>query len=131
MVVVKESGVDGHRFIIETTNNKGDVTARKLDHKGFAEWLVNESGEHFITVRGDEAVYMYEDGVYIEHGESFIKSMLYSVMDGVCVTRHGESEVLSHVRAMTYSDRSVFDGTEDVINMDNGLYIFSTGMFTR
>ena len=127
--VVKKSGVDCHRFIIETTNAKGDVTSCKLDHREFAEWLVGESGERFITVRGDDAVYMYEDGVYIEHGESFIKSMLYNVMGGVCVTRHGESEVLSHIRAMTYSDRSVFEGSDDVINMDNGLYIFSTGMF--
>jgi len=127
--VVKKSGVDCNRFIIETTNTKGDITSQKLDHREFAEWIVTESGEHFVTVRGDDAVYMYEDGVYIEHGESFIKSMLYNVMGGVCVTRHGESEVLSHIRAMTYSDRSVFNGNADIINMDNGLYIFSTGAF--
>ena len=110
------------RFV--TVTGKTD----KFNHKAFADWLVYESGNHFVTTR-DDTVYIYDEGVYKSDGHTYIKTEMDRVMGGELLTPFMETAVIAKVRARTYAGRDVFEEGEDIINMDNGLYNIRTGEF--
>jgi putative DNA primase/helicase len=111
------------RFIT-VHNNK-----ESFDHNEFSKWLIDESGEHFATMRNDGHVYIYIDGIYVPNGETFIKSKLDEIMGGEFVTSHVKKEVVGHVSDRTYVDTNAFDADDNILNLDNGLYDFANDVF--
>ena len=107
----------------------GDKQA--FDTNMFAKWLLDESGERFITLTDNDRIYRYSDGVYIPSGETFIKKSVEQIMDGVKVTTYSVNEILSHIRRRTFAERDEFDSDLDVINMRNGLYHIKAGEFEQ
>lgn len=103
----------------------------KFDHNEFAKWLLNESGEHFITLTDNNQVYRYSEGVYVPYGEAYIKHLVQVVMGGYLMTEHNRNEVVAHVRALTSINRDEFDKDLDIINMRNGLYHVESGDFEQ
>lgn len=118
-------------FVMTKENKEGEVTSQKFDHNGFAKWLINDSGEDFVSISdigsAKDSIYRYEDGIYKEGGGVWIEKMMEMVMDGEMCTIRSRSEVIGHIRAIVTVDRDVFDNDDDVINMDNGLYNISSG----
>jgi putative DNA primase/helicase len=111
------------RFIT-VHNNK-----ESFNHNEFSKWLIEESGEHFATIRNDGHIYIYKDGVYVPNGETYIKSKLDEIMQGEFVTSHVKKEVIGHVSDRTYVDVDVFDADENILNLANGLYDFAHDTF--
>ena len=125
----------------EHSQNSGDGTVspdtflvgdkQAFDTNGFAKWLLNKSGERFVTLTDNDRIYRYSDGVYVPSGETFIKKSVEQVMDGFKVTTHGVNEVITHIRRRTYTERDNFDNDIDIINMRNGLYHIKSREFEQ
>jgi putative DNA primase/helicase len=113
------------RFIIVGNNSE------RFDHTEFARWLIHESGEYFATMSDSDSVYYYQDGIYVDGGESKIISLVEEVMDGYLMTVRNRNEVVGHIRALTRTNRDAFDIDTDIVNMQNGLYHINTGGFSQ
>lgn len=110
--------IDGDRFLVYN-----DVTGKVIgfDVNEFARWVLEDSGESFITIIDTEEVLYYDHGVYRPYGEAVIKEMLEDIMEGVKVTRNAAIEVIGHIQRLTYVDRELLDADDDTINLKNGL----------
>ena len=122
----KKWDVDGESFII---HNEATGKVIGFDPNAFARWVLEESGEFFITIIDTEEVLYYSNGVYLPHGEVIIKKMLESIMEGVKVTRNSANEVIGHVQRLTYVDRDEIDADENISNIENGLLNIATRQF--
>jgi DNA primase catalytic core len=129
----KKWDVDSDSFLIFTeTTGKDGKKKRKItgfDTNAFARWVLEDSGEFFITIIDTEEVMFYNNGMYHPHGEVVIKKMLESIMEGVKVTRNSANEVIGHVQRLTYVDRDEIDADENITNLENGLLNVSTRRF--
>jgi len=119
----KKWDVDGDSFI---TYNETTGKVIGFDPNAFARWVINESGERFITLTDTEEVFYYDGGVYKPRGEVYIKRMLENIMEGVKVTRNSVAEVIGHIQRLTYVDRDEIDADENIINIGNGLLNITT-----
>ena len=108
----------------------GTETSPKFDHNEFSKWLLNESGEHFVTLEDSGEVYYYEGGIYQRGGTTRIKLLMEQVMAGDLMTNYNRNEVIGHVKALTTVSRNAFDCDKDVITMCNGIYRISSGVLT-
>jgi len=122
----KKWQADGDSFLIYNERT-GKVVG--FDDNNFARWVLEESGESFITIIDTEEVLRYDNGVYRPHGEAVIKAMLEEIMEGVKVTRNAVNEVIAHVQRLTYVDRDEIDADEEIINIENGLININTRRF--
>ena len=75
----------------------------------------------FKTFRDNEAVYYYNDGVYVRNGETRIKEIVNARLNGE-ESSHFCGEVIGKVQRGTYADRSEFtDHVEHKIVLKNGI----------
>lgn len=80
-------------------------------------------GNSFATVRGSrsEEVLIYnQKGIYEYGGESLIKEQVQQLM-GEDANVHFVTEVIGHIRRLTYIDESMIDEGENILNVANGL----------
>ena len=105
------------------------TTGARFDHNEFANWILNESGEHFATMEDSGDVYKYEGGIYKPHGQNHVYRMVDTIMASCLSTNRGKSEVMGHIRARSIADRESFDTDKALMNLDNGLYNMRTGEF--
>ena len=116
-------------FVIERKNAAGNITSTVFQHRLFADWLIHDSGEYFITMEHTDEIFVYIDGVYTNKGNIRIQQIFHEIMKGNHSNTRNASEVAKHVRALTYADKTIFDGDDDIINVKNGLYTISSGEF--
>jgi putative DNA primase/helicase len=74
---------------------------------------------HPKTLRENEEIYVYKNGLYIEGGETHIREMLHRLYYGV--PRNEVNEVLATVRATTYVTNRDFDTHAEIIHCKNCL----------
>jgi DNA primase catalytic core len=122
----KKWQVEGESFLIYNERN-GKIAG--FDINEFARWVLEESGESFITIIDTEEVLYYDKGMYRPHGDVVIKKMLEEIMDGIKVTKNSANEVIGHVQRLTYVDRDEIDADENIINIENGLLNIITRAF--
>jgi len=104
---------------------------RKFLPNEFAKYLINESGEYFITPRDTEVIHRYENGVYRPGGATYIKEMIERAVDGKSITSRSVSEVIGHIQRRTYIDRDEFDKNIDEVVVKNGVLNTKTFEFTE
>ena len=105
-------------------NDKGKVDiGRVVDH------LVEQYT--FKTMADTEEVYMWWDGVYKKNGEVFIKGKVEDML-GDKSTEHIKSEIIGHIRGLTYTPRSWFNQQDlPFLPLKNGVLNLDTGEFSE
>lgn len=103
---------------------------RKFLPNEFAKYLLNGSGEHFVTPRDTEIIHRYEAGIYKPDGAPHIKEAIEKAVDGKSITGRSVSEVLGHIQRRTYINRDEFDENENEITVKNGVLNTKTFEFT-
>jgi putative DNA primase/helicase len=87
----------------------------------FAKYLLNGSGEHFVTPRDTEVIHRYNNGVYLPDGTTYIKEMVEHAVDGKNISTRAVNEVIGHIKRRTYNNRDEFDSNIDEITLKNGV----------
>jgi len=104
---------------------------RKFLPNEFAKYLIDESGEHFVTPRDTEIIHRYSDGIYKPDGATYVKEMVEMAVDGKNITAKTASEVMGHIQRRTYIARDEFDSDDNEITVQNGVLNTKTFEFTR
>ena len=80
----------------------------------------------FVTLKENDLIYVYKDGVYVPEGEVVMKQVLEELF-GYQLNRRKHAEIREHIRNKTYKSIDEFDADLNIIDMDNGLYNIQTG----
>lgn len=94
---------------------------RKFLPNEFAKYLLNGSGEHFVTPSDTQVIHRYMNGIYKPDGSTFINKSVESAVDGKSITGRSVSEVRGHIERRTYMSRDEFDSNIDEITLKNGV----------
>ncbi|HYB07343.1 MAG TPA: phage/plasmid primase, P4 family [Nitrososphaerales archaeon] len=101
----------------------------KPDVKALA-WTIASSlleSNHFVTINGSEEVYVFQDGVYAEGGEAYIKRKVQQNLEPTEISQHLVNEVIGHVQRSTYVKPEVFSAAGPKLVLQNGLLDTGTG----
>ena len=79
----------------------------------------------FLTLRDNDVLFIYKDGVYTNCGESIVKEEVQKILEGINST-HTTNEVIGHIKRLTFVDRSKFDEPVDKICLLNGILNIKT-----
>lgn len=79
---------------------------------------------HIVTLKDNDEVLYYEGGVYVEGGESEIKSFVEKEDDQL--TTHDVEETINHIVRRTYIPRNVFDTDPKRLVINNGIINLDT-----
>jgi len=90
-------------------------------NKRVQEWIAEH---HFKTVSDTERLYRYDHGVYLDDGETFLKSLIESEF-GDKTTNRWVGDVVGKVKRRTYVDRELFN-SKPILNVKNGLLDLET-----
>jgi putative DNA primase/helicase len=74
---------------------------------------------HPKTLRENEEIYVYQNGLYVDGGETHIKEMLHRLYYGI--PRAEVNELLATIRATTYCSNRDFDSHPEIIHAKNCL----------
>lgn len=124
---VRGFGLDDEKAVSITSMLKSDKFTDSEKRGALVEAILDSI--RIATLEDTEEILYYKDGVYVPGGEQKIKEELH-VLGGFELTNHMRSEVLSTIRAMTYTPRSAFDADPAILNVKNGLLNIETGEFT-
>jgi P4 family phage/plasmid primase-like protien len=85
----------------------------------------------FKTMRDTKEIYYYDNnkGLYVNGGEWLIQERAEILNSKVRTVQ--VNEVINHIRRRTAVDRSQFDSTPDILNLQNGFLNIKTGQFTE
>lgn len=84
----------------------------------------------FKTMADTEEVYIWWDGVYKSNGEVFIKGKVEEMLNNES-TEHIKSEVIGHIRGLTYTPRSWFNRQDlPFLPLKNGILNLDTNEFS-
>jgi len=72
---------------------------------------------HPKTLRENEEIYVYKNGLYIDGGETHIKELLHRLYYGV--PRNEVNELLATIRATTYVTNDDFDTHSELVHLKN------------
>jgi len=72
---------------------------------------------HPKTLRENDEIYVYKNGLYIEGGETHIKEMLHRLYYGI--PKNEVSELLATIRATTFVTNEEFDTQPELIHLKN------------
>ena len=86
-------------------------------HTYYARQILSD--QKFATLWDTEAVLYWENGVYLNHGETLVKILAEKQVEN-CTT-HMRTEILNTIRATTAVQRDRFDAVPGIINVRNGL----------
>lgn len=94
--------------------------------------LISEQNRYVHIVENSKTYY-YFHGVYKEYGEFLIKSLLQAYYQNFTnhqgkslVTTHTQNEIISKVQILNTESLSVFQSTEPVFNVENGVLNLET-----
>ncbi len=85
------------------------------------DWIAEH---HFKTVSDTERLYRYEHGVYLDDGETVLKTLIETEFGDVTSNRL-VADVIGKVKRRTYADRDLFNN-RNVLNVKNGLLDLGT-----
>ena len=97
--------------------DKGDEekTSEQINAR-IPEWITEH---HFKTVKDTERLYHYEHGVYLDDGETVLKTLIEAEFGDITNDRLVR-DVIGKVKRRTYVDRDLFNNA-NIINVKNGL----------
>ena len=72
---------------------------------------------HPKTLRENDEIYVYKNGLYIDGGETHIKEMLHRLYYGI--PKNEVSELLATIRATTFVTNEEFDTQPDLLHLKN------------
>lgn len=72
---------------------------------------------HPKTLRENEEIYVYQNGLYVDGGETYIKEMLHRLYYGI--PRVEVNELLATIRSTTYVTNEDFDTYPELIHLKN------------
>jgi len=104
--------------------------------------LVNENGTpiplniakdiikeyNIITMRDNEDMLFYNNGIYHKNSESKIKEEAQKRVPDI--TKHHKNEVTELIKGLTYIDREELSQNRFLIHLKNGIYNLETGEFS-
>lgn len=102
----------------EEAKNPKEAEAKRLGDLILSEAKV-------ITIRDNEAVFAYRDGVYLFHGETYIKERAQQLL-GRDPSTHDVNEVLGYIKRATYRDRDELSPPLNKICVSNGILDLDT-----
>jgi putative DNA primase/helicase len=73
---------------------------------------------HFKTIRGNDKMYFYEDGIYKDGGKETIKKMCKDIL-GEKFKASFVNEVITYIQASTYAEPNSINN--EYVNLENGL----------
>ena len=82
------------------------------------------AGHHFKTVSDTERLYRYDHGVYLDDGETVLKTLVETEFGDVTSNRL-VADVIGKVKRRTYVNRDLFNN-KNVLNVKNGLLDLET-----
>lgn len=80
---------------------------------------------HIVTMRDNEEVYIYNAGVYLRYGETYVKEIAQKLLGGIPST-HQVNEVLNYIRRATYKDRDALAPPANKVCVNNGIIDIDT-----
>lgn len=86
---------------------------------------------HFITLKDTKEMlyYDHDKGIYKPNGEVLIEE--YCKKEVPDCSTHFRSEVINHIKILTYQDRSIFDDDPNYIVLANGVYDITIDQLTE
>jgi putative DNA primase/helicase len=107
----------------KTLEEESDVEKYFDGEKFVAKKLANDITEKFIfkTMRDNEELYVYCDGVYIPEGEVVVREISEKILKERGSTNK-INEVVGHVKRSTYVRREDFDNNPYMVNLLNGIF---------
>lgn len=95
---------------------------QEIDDAKLAKRLGDEilSKLHIVTMRDNEEVFIYNNGVYLSHGDTYVKEIAQKMLGGIPST-HQVNEILNYVRRATYRDRDSLNPPLNKICVNNGV----------
>lgn len=93
-----------------------------------ASRFIDGNDYHFVTMRDNDDMMVYDAGVYEMYGISYLKEAIQKITRGNGINTHSVNEIVQHIKRSTYTNRDAFDTNPRIINMENGLYSLDTGM---
>ena len=82
---------------------------------------------HLLTMRDNEEIYVYKDGIYQRGGEVVIKAESRKRLSDELAREGFIYETVAHIKETTYVDRDEFDNPYNLIAVENGLLDVLTG----
>ncbi len=79
---------------------------------------------HPKTLRENDEIYVYKNGLYVDGGETHIKEVLHRLYYGI--SRNEVNELLATIRATTFVTNSDFDTHPEIIHLRNCLFNIQT-----
>ena len=81
-----------------------------------------QEDHHFITLSDTEEILLFEDGIYISAGETFIKSVLQNIVSEEYVNKRLCEEVIGHIQRSTYKQRNEFENDSLILVFKNCIF---------
>jgi P4 family phage/plasmid primase-like protien len=93
------------------------------DSKFIPKWLSDRllHDHSFLTMRDNEEVYVYLEGVYRPYGKRYIKQWSTSLLEEDTRQNH-INEVTHYIQANTYIDRGSLNNKPYLLNLKNGIF---------
>lgn len=77
---------------------------------------------HLFTIRDNDEIYLYNDGVYLPNGKRILAGYVQKNMGlGDCLTSHVINEFWGHIRRYTYSTNDKLQEPKNLICLQNGV----------
>nr|MBI4156757.1 hypothetical protein [Candidatus Woesearchaeota archaeon] len=90
-----------------------------------AEYCLNKF--HIITIRDNDEIYIYNNGVYEAEGKKCLVSFIQKDLElEELVTTHISNEFLGYIRRLTYKQLSSIEEPKDKICLENGILDLNT-----
>jgi putative DNA primase/helicase len=109
---------------IQTEDNEKNIKLNELhnqnekSHITIARYIMQN--DTFKTLRDTEEILIYEDGLYINKGESVIKEEALKILKSDFTT-HQIKEITNYIKYSTFVERTDFNKNQGVLNLKNGL----------
>lgn len=102
----------------------------KFTPGNFTRWLLDKSGNHFVTIKGfkgDHGILYYKDGIYHKLGSYEIDQIAEILMRPIrgLIPFH-RTQIKGSISAETYCDESIFDINPNIIHINNGILNIKT-----
>ena len=105
----------------------GTVAGADACHTKQAEAIMQDF--RFKTLADTDEILVYDDGVYKLNGEVKIKEECEKRIKECSI--YNVNQVLGTIKRSTYTNRSVFEQSSDLICLKNGILDIKTGLFSK
>lgn len=118
--VVKTKEVDSDLLVLEA-----EMISHNHPPHLIAKYLTSKY--NFITMKDNEDLYVYKDGIYAKGAKVLIKEECKVLKNNI--TTHLMSETINHVKTSTYIERDQVNNNPFAIWLENGIYDWDCDIF--